>query len=101
LIWLEQHLGELISIDELARAVGLSRRSLEYRFRNQIGCAPYQKLLQMRLRKARELILTTNRTINSIALETGFSNQREFCVRFKQKEGCTPTDFREQGVGRG
>lgn len=53
LIWLEQHLSELVSIDDLARAVGLSRRALEYRFRNQIGCAPYQKLLQMRLRKAR------------------------------------------------
>lgn len=94
LIWLERNLAQWVSIDELARVVGLSRRALEYRFRSQLNCAPYQKLLEMRLRKARELMLQTNQTINSIALETGFTNQREFCVRFKQKEGCTPTEFR-------
>lgn len=94
LMWLEQNLAEPVQIEVLARIVGLSRRALEYRFRTQMDCAPYEKLLEMRLRKARELMLRTNRTINAIALDVGFSNQREFCVRFKQREGCTPTEFR-------
>ncbi|MCD8482402.1 MAG: helix-turn-helix domain-containing protein [Verrucomicrobia bacterium] len=92
--WMESHLTEEIGIDDVALAAGLSRRSLEYQFQQSLDCSPYQKLLSMRLERAKDLMLNTNKTIQSVALECGFSNQREFCVRFKQKMGLTPSAFR-------
>ena len=96
--WLEKHFRENISVEEMARAVGMSRRAIEYRFREKISSSPYQKLLQMRLQHACELLRGSNQTITEIAEECGFSNQRELCVRFKQKQGVTPTEYRLQAV---
>lgn len=92
--WLEKHFHEPVAIDEMAKAVGMSRRAIEYRFREELNSSPYQKLLQMRLQHAGKLLRETNQTITEIAFACGFSNQRELCVRFKQKQGMTPTEFR-------
>ena len=93
---MQTHLAEPLDMASLAAAVGLSRRGLEYRFREQVGASPYQKLLEIRLLHARHLLTATSKTVTAIASECGFSNAREFCVRFRQKVGCTPGQFRAQ-----
>lgn len=94
--WLAAHRKENVSMDDLALAVGMSRRSLEYAFKTRLGASPYQKLIEMRLTRARELLEETNLPVINVAEEAGFSNQREFSVRFRAKVGLTPTAYRLQ-----
>lgn len=92
---MEASLDQPVNIDELARHCGASRRNLEYLFKKHLDQGPYQQLLHMRLHLAKRLLRHSQKTMTDIAEACGFSNAREFSVRFKQKCGKTPSQYRE------
>lgn len=94
--WMSAHLEEEVGVARLATMVGMSRRSFEYAFKACTSMSPYQKLLEMRMDRARELLVETNLPVIAIAEQTGFTNQREFSVRFRAKEGLPPSAYREK-----
>lgn len=94
--YLTSHLAEPFSEDKLARAAGLSPSRLRHLYRLQAGDSPRHFLEQQRLRRARDLLALSRRTIAEIALETGFQNPFYFTLRFKKAIGESPRDYRKR-----
>ena len=63
-------------------------------FTRSMGTAPGQYLINLRIEKAKELLISTDHRIGEIALLVGFSSQGHFDVFFKRKIGVTPSEYR-------
>jgi YesN/AraC family two-component response regulator len=78
----------------LAREVGMSEGHLRRRFRQAHGRSPRRYQIELRLRRAAELLLTTGLNVNQIASEVGYRSVRTFNRWFKQFFGVTPSEYR-------
>ena len=83
-----------ITLSDIASAVYISKNSALQVFQKGINIPPISYLIQYRLARAAELILSTDKTITSIALETGFENVGYFCRKFKEHYLMTANDYR-------
>ena len=79
-----------LTIERLAREVGLSPAHFARAFKQTMGRAPHQYLLALRLERARRLLETTQATLSDIAQRTGFADQAHFTRLFKRVFGTTP-----------
>ena len=79
-----------LTIEMLAREVGLSPAHFARAFKETLGRAPHQYLLAQRLERARRLLETTEQTLSDIAQRTGFADQAHFTRLFKRAFGTTP-----------
>ncbi len=91
---MESNIEEPMGLDELAGHVGISRRQLERIFRKHLDCVPTRYYLELRLRRARDLLLKTPRTIVDIALSCGFVSPPHFSKCYREFFGITPRDER-------
>lgn len=85
-----------ISIDDLSQIVPLSRRNLEIKFKNEMGTSIYQFILELRIDHFSNLLLTTDRSLFDLALESGFNDCKNISRIFKKFKGATPVEFREK-----
>jgi transcriptional regulator GlxA family with amidase domain len=92
---MENHIEEPMEIDEIASYVGVSRRQLERRFARYLNAAPNRYYLELRLTRARQLIIQSNRSLTDVALATGFVSYPHFYKRFKDLFGLPPMTFRD------
>jgi LacI family transcriptional regulator len=83
-----------IGVDDIAAASGLSRSSLERRFRAVLGRSPLAELLRERLERAQHLLVNSEFSIKEIARAAGFHDVRHLSVTFRQKTGITPGNYR-------
>jgi len=79
-----------LTIEMLAREVGLSPAHFARAFRESLGRAPHQYLLARRLARARRLLETTGVSLSDIAQRTGFADQAHLTRLFKRAFGTTP-----------
>lgn len=86
-----------IKLDDLAKVSHLSLRQFERRFKKVFHITPMKHLLNVRIRAACNLLASTNNTISSIALDTGFYDHSHFIRHFKKVMNCSPSDYRTQG----
>lgn len=93
--YLFENLGDPITIDELTAHADVSRRWLEYAFRDAVGETPYQYLRRQRLAQAKRLLLK-DRTIkiNEIAKRTGFTSAKQLTTAFRQEYEMSPREMR-------
>jgi transcriptional regulator GlxA family with amidase domain len=91
---MQKNIEEPLSIDELARCVNISRRQLERRFCRFVGATPTRYYLELRLTRARQLVLQSNRPITDIAIATGFCSFANFHRRFRDFFGVAPSSYR-------
>ncbi|MFC6340114.1 helix-turn-helix domain-containing protein [Pseudomonas sp. CCM 7891] len=91
---MQKNIEEPLSIDELADCVKISRRQLERRFCRFVGASPTRYYLELRLTRARQLILQSNRAITDIAIATGFCSLANFHMRFRAFFGVAPSSYR-------
>ena len=75
---MEENIEKPLSLDEIAAATGLSRRQIERLFKRHLNCVPKRYYLQMRLRRARELLLQTSMPIIDITTACGFQSPPHF-----------------------
>ena len=80
---------------ELAGSLGISYDYFRHIFKQQMGMAPYQYHLQLRINRAKELLHGTNMTTKDIAFALQFEAPYHFSRLFKQKTGMTPTEWRQ------
>lgn len=92
---MESHIEEPMDIEEIASHVGVSRRQLERRFARYLNAAPNRYYLELRLTRARQLIVQSNRSLTDVALATGFVSYPHFYKRFKDLFGLPPMIFRD------
>lgn len=84
------------TVQELANILGVSRTTLFTSFRDAKGISPVRAITQTRLAKAKTLMQTTDLKLSAIAAVSGFRNEKYFFRRFKEIEGCTPTEARKK-----
>ncbi|WP_122423377.1 GlxA family transcriptional regulator [Pseudomonas viridiflava] len=91
---MQNNIEEPLSLDDLAACAGVSKRQLERRFYRFIGAAPGRYYLELRLTRARQLVLQTNRSITDIAMATGFVSLPHFQKRFRDFFEAAPGSYR-------
>jgi len=92
--YIAAHLEENISIQGLARIVGLSMYHFARAFKQSEGVTPHHFLLRCRVRRAQELLADTELPLAEIALAVGFSDQSHCARRFREFVGVTPSRYR-------
>jgi AraC-like DNA-binding protein len=91
---LETQFDRLINIEAIAQQLDVSYSTLRHAFKEFVGSSPKQYHLQLRLRKAKDLLQNTSLTIEAIADELGFGSAFHFSNVFRQSVGQSPSSWR-------
>jgi AraC-like DNA-binding protein len=92
--YIETHIEDNVELDALAAAAGLSVFHFARAFKQSTGMTPHSYLLRRRVKRAQELLATTDLPVASIALATGFSDQSHLARHFRAQVGLPPSAFR-------
>ena len=92
--FMQSELGHPLSLQRLAGICGLSVRHFTRAFRLSTGSSPHRYLLQLRLDKARRLLLEPALRLDDIAAVCGFADQSHFTRSFSGVEKMTPGTWR-------
>ena len=92
---MESNIEEPLALDEIAALVGVSRRQIERLFKRYVGEVPTKYYLDMRLRRARTLLLQTAMSIMDIAVACGFQSPPHFSKCYRNLFGHTPSAERQ------
>ncbi|MFE2282982.1 GlxA family transcriptional regulator [Streptomyces sp. NPDC059443] len=93
--WALRNLHEPLTVDRLASRAGMSRRTLIRRFHADTGRPPMRWLLDARLRLARELLESSDLTVEAVARRCGLGTPANFRTLFKAHVGVPPRAYRE------
>lgn len=94
--YMDLHLEDEISLDELANLAGYSDYYFSKRFKREVGQTPKEYLRSHRLERAKQLLRTTSLSIQDICCRLHFSSQSYFADAFHNATGVTPTAYRNQ-----
>jgi len=93
---LRAHLDAPVSVDELARLVGVSTSHLSALFKAATGTSVVEFVKRQRSARARELLLTTSLSVGEVARRVGYADAFYFSRQFRSVNGVAPRDFRAQ-----
>src|SRR5690606_6390433 len=96
---LQENLGRPLKVAELAGRVGLSRPAFTRRFSAALGLPPDKYATWLRLRRAAQLLTTTDASLAGIAAEVGYSSEFAFSRAFRRCYGVPPGSYRQGAVG--
>lgn len=91
---IDQQYAEPVKISQLAAQLHTLVTTLGNQFQATLKQSPNQYLQEVRLMKARELLLTSNKPIEYVAMASGFGNSRSLARNFKRWKGLTPSAYR-------
>lgn len=94
--YVQEHLTEDITVDEIAQTLYLSPNYLSSRFHRESGMTLRTFISQQRISKAKDYLKNTDRSILDISTFLGFSSQAYFQNVFKKMTGMTPKEYRER-----
>jgi transcriptional regulator GlxA family with amidase domain len=95
LLLMQQRIDAPLSVTEIARQMGNSKRQLERHFRAALDTSPQAAFLDIRLSFARHLVETTDKSIASIAVEAGFCDSSHLSRMFRRRFDRTPYELRK------
>ena len=94
MLLLEQQLQSSATIEELCEPLGIGRRQLERRFRQDVGLSPAEYRQRLRLERARWLLQNTDLEIIEVSLECGFQDSANFARVVRKTLGMSPREVR-------
>jgi AraC family transcriptional regulator, glycine betaine-responsive activator len=97
---MEQNIERPLSLTQISAAAQLSRRQIERLFKRYLNSVPQRYYLQLRLRRARELLLQTSMPIIEIASACGFQSSPHFSRCYRTQFGCSASAERQIRPGR-
>lgn len=97
--YMREHVGNVIYVDDVARASGVSRRVLELRFRRVLGASIYSEVQRLHLERATELMADPELSLGEIAFASGHEDARHLCLAFRRWLGTTPGEYRRRVLG--
>ena len=92
--WMATHLGSDLSLERIARRASMSTRTLSRRFREQVGTTPLQWVLTERVRRAQQLLESSDLSVERIATKVGFDSATNLRERFYRVVGTSPAAYR-------
>ena len=92
--YLQEHLAEEISLSVLAEQFHLNPQYISQLFKSEIGVNFLVYLTNIRMEKAKKLLLSTALSIAEVAEQSGYGDYRVFTKVFKKSEGITPSQYR-------
>ncbi len=81
-------------VDEMAKRLGMSRSGFQHLYKKMFGVSVMTDVISSRIQKAKRLLSATNLTVREIATRCGYTNEYSFMRQFREKEGKTPTEYR-------
>jgi AraC-like DNA-binding protein len=87
-----------ISQEDIAKNIGMGYSLYRKKFKEYTGVSPTQYQIQLKINKAKDLLITSNQPLKEIAYSLGFEFPDYFYRLFKQKTGITPSEFREKNI---
>ncbi len=93
---MEANIEEPLSLDELARLANLSQRHLQRMFKHTLNMTPMHYYLNLRLRRARALLLQTEMSVMSVTVACGFQSSCHFSKSYRTLFGYSPSMERNQ-----
>lgn len=101
LVWIEHNAHLPLTLRDIAHQASSSERTLNRRFKHEIGQTPMQWVNSVRIRHAQQLLETTSDSIESISRRAGFASTANFREQFRRLAGVSPQSyrhtFRDQG----
>lgn len=98
--YLQEHLSEEVSLSVLADEFHLNPQYISQLFKNEIGVGFLAYLTNIRIEKAKKLLLSTALSVTEISNRVGYGDYRVFTKVFKKTEGITPSQFRREFLDR-
>ncbi len=92
--YLQEHLAEEVSLSVLADEFHLNPQYISQLFKNEIGVGFLAYLTNIRMEKAKKLLLSTSCSVAEVAEQSGYGDYRVFTKVFKKSEGITPSQYR-------
>ena len=92
--YMQTHLAEEISLNLLAEAFHLSPQYISQLFKSEIGVNFLTYLTNLRMERAKKLLLSTALPVSEVAEQSGYGDYRVFTKAFKKSEGVTPSQYR-------
>jgi AraC family transcriptional regulator len=89
---MHESFAEPLGVDDLAKTAKMSRFHFSRLFRDEVGQAPYQYLLRVRIARATELLRGGHCSVTEAALAAGFTDFSRFASTFKKVTGKRPSD---------
>ncbi|MDN0195656.1 helix-turn-helix domain-containing protein [Streptomyces sp. S.PNR 29] len=94
LAWMDQHLDQEVTVEQLAARAHMSPRTFARRFQQETGTTPYRWILRQRVLLAQRLLEATDETVDAIAGRTGFGTAAALRHQFVRAVGTTPNAYR-------
>lgn len=91
---MENNMEEILSADELASLVGITRRQVERQFQRYLGTTPTRFYLELRLKRCHQLLTQTHLSMSDISLACGFVSYPHFSKCYRQYFDVTPSQTR-------
>ena len=98
--YMQEHLSEEITLSVLAEEFHLNAQYISQLFKNEIDVGFFAYLTNIRLEKAKKLLLSTALPIADVAEQSGYGDYRVFTKVFKKAEGITPSQYRRDFLER-
>ena len=93
---LRNQVDSQVDLRSLADSHHIGYSYFRKRFKTYTGMSPHQYFMELKIVRAKELILTTDRSIKEISFDLNFSSIHYFSRLFKQRTGCSPSAFRKK-----
>jgi AraC-like DNA-binding protein len=94
--YLREHLQRPVRVNELAQQLPLSVSYFSRAFKQTFGTSPHEYIIQLRLERAQELMVTTAAPLSQIALDCGFGDQAHLSKLFRRGMGESPSTWRRR-----
>lgn len=91
--YLEEHLGESLTLEEIGSALGYSVSQMKKLFRQENGRGIIDYFIELKMNEAKRLIREGDLSLSEIAARVGYENPGYFSRIFRQKEGMTPSQY--------
>ncbi len=99
--FIHDNIQKCFGIDQVVRATAISRRPLETRFRDMLGCSPHEYLCRKRVERVKHFLSVPERIkFHKLSRDCGFPNVERMRLVFKRVTGMTPVEFRQRQMAQ-
>lgn len=98
-VYMEEHFRENIDRDEIAAIAYITPNYLSKRFHTEVGMSIREYINLLRINEAKRLLLTTDKSVSTIAMDIGFENISYFSTVFRKLTGLSPKEWKSGNAG--